>query len=124
MKVVGVIPARYKSTRFEGKPLADICGKPMIWWVYQQVKTVKKLMPTKKVLYCFVSTTMGRKFKKKEIDNLYFLENYKRKCLLVHLGSILLDIQKDLTKRELTIEKIFIPPYENFRNYFKENRID
>lgn len=37
MKIVGVIPARYKSSRFEGKPLADICGKPMIWWVYQQV---------------------------------------------------------------------------------------
>lgn len=42
MKIVGIIPARYKSTRFEGKPLADICGKPMIWWVYQQVKKVKK----------------------------------------------------------------------------------
>lgn len=37
MKVIAVIPARYKSTRFEGKPLADICGKPMIWWVYNQV---------------------------------------------------------------------------------------
>jgi 3-deoxy-manno-octulosonate cytidylyltransferase (CMP-KDO synthetase) len=43
MKVIGVIPARYKSTRFEGKPLADICGKPMIWWVYQQVKKVQEL---------------------------------------------------------------------------------
>jgi 3-deoxy-manno-octulosonate cytidylyltransferase (CMP-KDO synthetase) len=30
MKVIGVIPARYKSTRLEGKPLADIHGKPMI----------------------------------------------------------------------------------------------
>jgi 3-deoxy-manno-octulosonate cytidylyltransferase (CMP-KDO synthetase) len=40
MKITGIIPARYKSTRFEGKPLADICGKPMIWWVYQQVKKV------------------------------------------------------------------------------------
>ena len=40
MKVIAIIPARYKSTRFEGKPLADICGKPMIWWVYQQVKKV------------------------------------------------------------------------------------
>lgn len=38
MKIIGVIPARYSSTRFPGKPLADICGKPMIWWVYQQVK--------------------------------------------------------------------------------------
>jgi 3-deoxy-manno-octulosonate cytidylyltransferase (CMP-KDO synthetase) len=42
MKTIGVIPARYKSTRFEGKPLADICGKPMIWWVYNQVKKVKE----------------------------------------------------------------------------------
>ncbi len=42
MKIIGVIPARYKSTRFPGKPLADICGKPMIWWVYQQAKKVKE----------------------------------------------------------------------------------
>ena len=43
MKIVGIIPARYKSSRFEGKPLADICGKPMIWWVYQQAKKSKFL---------------------------------------------------------------------------------
>ena len=42
MKIIGVIPARYKSTRFEGKPLADICGKPMIWWVYQQAIQVEE----------------------------------------------------------------------------------
>ena len=42
MKIVAVIPARYKSTRLPGKPLADICGKPMIWWVYNQVKKVKE----------------------------------------------------------------------------------
>lgn len=42
MKTVCVIPARYKSSRFPGKPLADICGKPMIWWVYQQAKKVKE----------------------------------------------------------------------------------
>ena len=41
MKIIGVIPARYESSRFQGKPLADICGKPMIWWVYQQCKKVK-----------------------------------------------------------------------------------
>lgn len=40
MKVVAIIPARYQSSRFPGKPLADICGKPMIWWVYQQVKKI------------------------------------------------------------------------------------
>lgn len=42
MKIIGVIPARYASTRFPGKPLANICGKPMIWWVYQQAKRVKQ----------------------------------------------------------------------------------
>lgn len=43
MKIIAVIPARYKSTRFPGKPLADICGKPMIWWVYNQVKKVRTI---------------------------------------------------------------------------------
>ena len=43
MKIVGVIPARYESSRFPGKPLADICGKPMIWWVYRQVQKVKEI---------------------------------------------------------------------------------
>jgi 3-deoxy-manno-octulosonate cytidylyltransferase (CMP-KDO synthetase) len=38
MKIIAVIPARFKSTRFEGKPLAQICGKPMIWWVYTHCK--------------------------------------------------------------------------------------
>lgn len=41
MKIIGVIPARYQSSRFPGKPLADIYGKPMIWWVYQQCLKVE-----------------------------------------------------------------------------------
>lgn len=36
MKFIGIIPARYASTRFPGKPLADICGKSMIERVYRQ----------------------------------------------------------------------------------------
>lgn len=43
MNVVGIIPARYGSTRLPGKPLEDICGKPMIWWVYERVKDIKEL---------------------------------------------------------------------------------
>lgn len=43
MKIVGIIPARYGSTRLIGKPLRDILGKPMIWWVFQRVKKVKEL---------------------------------------------------------------------------------
>ncbi|HAP19683.1 MAG TPA: 3-deoxy-manno-octulosonate cytidylyltransferase [Lachnospiraceae bacterium] len=42
MKIIGVIPARYKSSRFPGKPLVSICGKPMIYWVYKQAKKVKE----------------------------------------------------------------------------------
>ena len=41
MKVVGIVAARYGSSRFQGKPLADICGKPMIWWVQRQLMKAK-----------------------------------------------------------------------------------
>ena len=37
-KTVAIIPARYSSTRFPGKPLADIAGKPMIQHVWERVK--------------------------------------------------------------------------------------
>ncbi len=40
MRTVAIIPARYSSTRFPGKPLADICGKPMVWWVYMEARKV------------------------------------------------------------------------------------
>lgn len=43
MKFVGIIPARYASTRFLGKPLIDINGKPMIQRVYEQAKKSKNL---------------------------------------------------------------------------------
>ncbi|MDR1678471.1 MAG: 3-deoxy-manno-octulosonate cytidylyltransferase [Prevotellaceae bacterium] len=36
MNFIGIIPARYASTRFPGKPLADMAGKPMIQRVYEQ----------------------------------------------------------------------------------------
>ncbi len=42
MKIVGMIPARGGSTRFFNKPLALICGHPMIWWVYKHSKEVKE----------------------------------------------------------------------------------
>ncbi len=40
MKFIAIIPARYASTRFPGKPLADIMGKPMIQRVYEQAAQV------------------------------------------------------------------------------------
>lgn len=43
MKIICVIPARYQSSRFPGKPLADICGKPMIWWAYNTVSRMPEI---------------------------------------------------------------------------------
>jgi 3-deoxy-manno-octulosonate cytidylyltransferase (CMP-KDO synthetase) len=43
MKIIGIIPARYASTRFPGKPLVDIGGKSMIQRVYEQSKKSKSL---------------------------------------------------------------------------------
>jgi len=41
--VIGIIPARYASTRFPGKPLANILGKPMIQHVYERASKAQTL---------------------------------------------------------------------------------
>ena len=43
MDAIGIIPARYGSTRFEGKVLKDLCGKPVIQHVYERAKKAKML---------------------------------------------------------------------------------
>ncbi len=43
METIGVIPARFGSTRFEGKVLKDLCGKPVIQHVYERAKKAKML---------------------------------------------------------------------------------
>lgn len=43
MNIVGVIPARYGSTRFPGKPLKNIAGKPLLQWVIEGAKRAKSL---------------------------------------------------------------------------------
>ena len=43
MSAVGIIPARYAASRFPGKALADIAGKPMIQHVYEGARTAKCL---------------------------------------------------------------------------------
>ncbi|MBO5133786.1 MAG: 3-deoxy-manno-octulosonate cytidylyltransferase [Bacteroidaceae bacterium] len=40
MKFIAIIPARYASTRFPGKPLVDLGGKPIIQWVYERVSKI------------------------------------------------------------------------------------
>jgi 3-deoxy-manno-octulosonate cytidylyltransferase (CMP-KDO synthetase) len=41
--VICIIPSRYESSRFPGKPLADLCGKPMIQHVYERVSRAKAI---------------------------------------------------------------------------------
>jgi 3-deoxy-manno-octulosonate cytidylyltransferase (CMP-KDO synthetase) len=43
MKIIGIIPARYGSTRFPGKPLALIAGKPLVQHVVEQCQKAKSL---------------------------------------------------------------------------------
>jgi 3-deoxy-manno-octulosonate cytidylyltransferase (CMP-KDO synthetase) len=43
IRVLAVIPARYASSRFPGKPLAPISGRPMIQWVYESAKRAKRI---------------------------------------------------------------------------------
>ncbi|MEA1935350.1 MAG: 3-deoxy-manno-octulosonate cytidylyltransferase [Thermodesulfobacteriota bacterium] len=56
MKIICIIPARYESTRFEGKALADICGRPMIQHVYERV------LKSSAVSYAAVATDDERIF--------------------------------------------------------------
>ena len=54
MKLIALIPARYGSSRFPGKPLADVCGQPLIQRVYEQAQRVPGLDGL------FVATDDGR----------------------------------------------------------------
>ena len=55
-KIVCIIPSRYSSSRFQGKPLADLCGKPMIQHVYERV------LKSELVSYAAVATDDSRIF--------------------------------------------------------------
>ena len=45
-RIIAIIPARYESRRFPGKPMALINGKPMIQWVYERVSNAQKVSET------------------------------------------------------------------------------
>ena len=97
MKIIGVIPARYESSRFQGKPLADICGKPMIWWVYQHASQVKLFNEL------YVATDDQRIFDA--------CEKFNMKCIMT---SIYVNIQGDEPLMEPEVmEKAILPFLDN-----------
>ncbi len=84
MKVVGIIPARYASKRFPGKPLVDIAGKSMIQRVYEQTK--------------------------KSIDNVYVATDDKRiqKTVLDFGGQVIMTSKKHNSGTDRIAEAINI----------------
>ena len=64
-KIIAIIPARMGSSRFPGKPLKKINGKPMIQIVYENVKKNKKLSDVvvatcDKAIYDFIGLIKGK----------------------------------------------------------------
>lgn len=91
MRIIGVIPARYKSSRLEGKPLKDICGKPMIWWVYQQVKKSKYLDES------YVATDDERIYDKcKELDINVVMTRDDHKMMLERVWEVSEKVEGDI----------------------------
>ena len=53
LKGAVVIPARFESSRFPGKPLIEINGKPMIQHVYERCKQADNLIDVSKSIFFF-----------------------------------------------------------------------
>ena len=83
MEIVAIIPARYESTRFEGKPLADICGYPMIWWTYNQVKKCKKI---NRVLVATDNSKIENECKRLNIDVVMTSDKHTMMLERIHEG--------------------------------------
>ncbi|MBF0122326.1 MAG: 3-deoxy-manno-octulosonate cytidylyltransferase [Candidatus Omnitrophica bacterium] len=58
MKAVGVLPARWASTRLPGKVLVDICGKPLVQHVWERVRQCKRLSEV--IIACDESNVLER----------------------------------------------------------------
>lgn len=125
MKIIGVIPARYKSSRFEGKPLANINGKPMIWWVYNQAIKVKEFDEV------YVATDDGRiENKCKELGINVVMTSSKHQTGTDRLGEVATKIEADVyvniqgdepTIQPETIKKAIEPFYTNKEEVFVTN---
>ncbi|NQT95005.1 MAG: 3-deoxy-manno-octulosonate cytidylyltransferase [Candidatus Omnitrophica bacterium] len=94
MKIIAIIPARMGSTRFPGKPLAKILGKPMIDHVYSRSKACKRLdsvyiaTPDKKIRdYC----------KKSNMD--VIMTSHKHKRASDRAAEAMLKIEKETGQR-------------------------
>ncbi len=101
MKIIGVIPARYKSSRFPGKPLVNICDKPMIWWVYQQALKVPELDE----VYVatdgeFIGSILNFVANKEDVNSIYYYFNNQ----IIHMPKLSLNMSKTKLKILKTLQ--------------------
>jgi len=91
MKIVAIIPARYSSSRFHGKVLADINGKPMIQWVYE------KASQSKIINEVIVATDDERVYKKvKEFSGYVVMTSPHHRCGTERLSEVAKEKDWDL----------------------------
>ncbi len=109
MKIIGVIPARYESSRFP--------GKPMVWWVYQQSIKVRELNEV------YMATDNATIFSAcKELDMRVIMTSDKHKTGTDRVGEVVEKIKADLyiniqgdapLLEPDTIRAAILPFYEN-----------
>ncbi len=117
MEAYGVIPARYKSSRFEGKPLALIEGKPMFWHVYTRAKKAN----LKEVYLATDDIRIENEAKKYDIPCIMTSDKHNsgsdRVCELAQIlklsdNTILVNIQGDEPLLEPMMINQLISPFE------------
>lgn len=98
MKIAAIIPARYASTRFPGKPLADMDGKPMIQRVCEQVQraVADVYVATDDVRICDAVTAFGGKAIMTSVEHRSGTDRcYEAACKTGIEYDIILNVQGD-----------------------------
>ena len=104
MKIIGIIPARYESTRFPGKPLVKIKGMPMIERVYKQalksryINRVLIATDDKRIVECakgfYAKAEAGQIKEFTGIDSVYEIPLSPDLCIHTSTESIDVCVQK------------------------------
>ena len=98
MEAVGIIPARYGSSRLPGKPLMDINGKPMIQHVYERAKKAENLQ---KIWVATDSMEILRVCEKQQIPVILTKDTHR--CAAHRLGEAAEQIKADQRGRTFDI---------------------
>ena len=121
MKIIGMIPARGGSSRFNMKPLAQICGKPMLYWVWKHSKEVaefeevyvatdnEEIKLTAKefdLLHLFI-TNRGRPFSRQEMLEHVWKYDYTgdARTVDVHIRRLREKIERNTNQPEFILTK-------------------